>query len=604
MSAIPPSWFQSILGALILALLVAIAIRWVKLPYTIALVIVGLFVGWLGEYWMPEDIELTGLLTAETIFFLLLPPLLFEGASAMHIQKLKQNWRPITLLAIPGVLLNTLIIGFICWKLVWADVENGFLYGLLLGSILAATDPVSVLALVKTLGAPKRLSVLIEGESLFNDGTAIVLFNILLATTLAVVSGVDVALMSIFTAGLSEFIVVVFVGAIAGLLCGLLANWLLHQSEDHLVEIAITLALAFGAFLLAEMLHGSGVISVVVAGLLVGNHGVKEGMSATARIGMHHFWEVLAFLVNSVLFLLIGYELQAVFAWDAHVFHLAAVGIGAALVARLVVFPLTTLANIQNPNPVSSRWQVAMWWGGLRGSIPLALLLLISHVVSHPPEFSYLGETISGGDDMRTTLSPIYDDMLIIAFSVVLFSLVAQGLTIRPLLQRLGISGSPAEAELRYEVALAEVIGSRAALRRLSSLHTQGLISDDDQSTLAEPYRIRVKESEAKIVQLSEENIVHCARVERARRDLISTQIQALLDAERTGTISSVVANEVLHKLDKALGESEFKQEEIQDSARTEDQIDTIVEDEVSVALIPESTESVVGPSTENMEEE
>ena len=318
MSAIPPSWFQSILGALILALLVAIAIRWVKLPYTIALVIVGLFVGWLGEYWMPEDIELTGLLTAETIFFLLLPPLLFEGASAMHIQKLKQNWRPITLLAIPGVLLNTAIIGFICWKLVWADVENGFLYGLLLGSILAATDPVSVLALVKTLGAPKRLSVLIEGESLFNDGTAIVLFNIILMTTLAVVSGVDLELMSIFSAGLSEFIIVVFVGAIAGLLCGLLANWLLHQSEDHLVEIAITLALAFGAFLLAEMLHGSGVISVVVAGLLVGNHGVKEGMTPTARIGMHHFWEVLAFLVNSVLFLLIGYELQAVFAWDAH----------------------------------------------------------------------------------------------------------------------------------------------------------------------------------------------------------------------------------------------------------------------------------------------
>jgi len=604
MSAIPPSWFQSILGALILALLVAIAIRWVKLPYTIALVIVGLIVGWLGEFWMPEDIELTGLLTAETIFFILLPPLLFEGASAMHIRKLKQNWRPITLLAIPGVLINTAIIGVICWKFVWADVENGLLYGLLLGSILAATDPVSVLALVKTLGAPKRLSVLIEGESLFNDGTAVVLFNILLATTLAVVSGVDVALVSIFTAGLSEFLVVVFVGAIAGLLCGLFANWLLLQSEDHLVEIAITLALAFGAFLLAEMLHGSGVISVVVAGLLVGNHGVKEGMTPTARIGMHHFWEVLSFLVNSVLFLLIGYELQAVFAWDAHVFHLAAVGIGAALFARLVVFPLTTLANIRNPNPVSGRWQVALWWGGLRGSIPIALLLLISHVVSHPPEFLFMGETVTGGAEMTATLSPIYDDMLIIAFSVVLFSLVAQGLTMRPMLQRLGISGAPAEAEVRYEVALAEVIGSRAALRRLSALNTQGLISDEDQSTLAEPYRTRVKESEARIVELSEANVVHSARVERARRDLITAQIQALLDAERSGTISSAVASEVLDGLDKALGESEFKQEEIQDAARTEDQIDVMVEGEVSEILIPESTESIVGLPSEKIEEE
>ncbi len=598
MSAIPPSWFQSILGALILALLVAIAIRWVKLPYTIALVIVGLMVGWLGEFWMPEDIELTGLLTAETIFFILLPPLLFEGACAMHIQKLKQNWRPISLLAIPGVLMNTAIIGIICWKFVWADTEHGLLYGLLLGSILAATDPVSVLALVKTLGAPKRLSVLIEGESLFNDGTAVVLFNILLATTLAVVSGVDVSLMSIFTAGLSEFLLVVFVGAIAGLLCGLFANWLLHQSDDHLVEIAITLALAFGAFLLAEMMHGSGVISVVVAGLLVGNHGVKEGMTPTARIGMHHFWEVLAFLVNSVLFLLIGYELQGAFAWNAHVLHLAAVGIGAALIARLVVFPLTTLANIKNPNPISNRWQIALWWGGLRGSIPIALLLLISHVVSHPPEFEYMGEMVSGGQ------ITVYDDMLIIAFSVVLFSLVAQGLTMKPMLNRLGISGAPAEAEVRYEVALAEVIGSRAALRRLSALNTQGLISDDDQATLAEPYRARVRESETKILELSEANVVHSARVERARRDLITAQIQALLDAERSGTISSVVASEVLDGLDKALGESEFIQEEIQDSGRTEDKVESIVEGEISEVLIPESTESIVGQSLNKPEEE
>jgi len=598
MSAIPPSWFQSILGALILALMVAIAIRWVKLPYTIALVIVGLMVGWLGEFWMPEEIELTGLLTAETIFFILLPPLLFEGACAMHIQKLKQNWRPISLLAIPGVILNTAIIGIICWKFVWADTEHGLLYGLLLGSILAATDPVSVLALVKTLGAPKRLSVLIEGESLFNDGTAIVLFNILLATTLAVVSGVDVSLMSIITAGLSEFLLVVFVGAIAGLLCGLFANWLLHQSEDHLVEIAITLALAFGAFLLAEMMHGSGVISVVVAGLLVGNHGVKEGMTPTARIGMHHFWEVLAFLVNSVLFLLIGYELQSVFAWDAHVFHLAAVGIGAALVARLVVFPLTTLANIQNPNPVSNRWQIAMWWGGLRGSIPIALLLLISHVVNHPPEFEYMGEMITGGQ------ITVFDDMLIIAFSVVLFSLVFQGLTMKPVLRRLGISGAPAEAEVRYEVALAAVIGSRAALRRLSVLNTQGLISDDDKATLAEPYRVRVRESESKILELSEANVVHSARVERARRDLIAAQMEALLDAERSGTISSVVASDVLDGLDKALGESEFIQEEIQDASRTEEEIDTIVEGEMSDVLIPESTESIVGQSQEKAEDE
>ena len=208
-----------------------------------------------------------------------------------------------------------------------------------------------------------------------------------------------------------------------------------------------------------------------------------------------------------------------------------------------------------------------------------------------------MGEMVSGGQ------ITVYEDMLIIAFSVVLFSLVVQGLTMKPVLARLGISGSPAEAEVRYEVALAEVISSRAALRRLSVLNTRGLISDDDQSTLAEPYRARVRESEAKIVELSEANVVHSARVERARRDIITAQIQALLDAERSGTISSVVASEVLDGLDKALGESEFKQEEIQESARTEDHAESLVESEISEVLIPGSTESIVGQS-ENISEE
>ena len=599
MSLIPPSWFQSILGALILALLVAIALRWVKLPYTIALVLVGLAVGWLGDPLMSDNIRLTGLLSAETIMFILLPPLLFEGASAMHIHKLKQNWRPITMLAIPGVLLNTGIIGFICWQLVWPNTEYGLLYGLLLGSILAATDPVSVLALVKTLGAPKRLSVLIEGESLFNDGTAVVLFNILLLTTLAVTAGADVDLMGVITMGLGSFLFVVFMGVLAGVLCGLFANWLLLQSDDHLVEIALTLALAFGAFLLAEILHGSGVISVVVAGLLVGNHGIKEGMTPTARIGMHHFWEVLAFLVNSVLFLLVGYELQAALAWNPHVWKLALIGIGAALVARLVVFPLTGLANIRNPNPIPLKWQAAMWWGGLRGSIPIALLLLVSHVVTHPLDFEYAGESYTMGMD-----AGVYQDMLVIAFSVVLFSLVVQGLTVRPLMQRLGISGALAESEVRYEVALAEVIGSRAALRRLSSLQTRGLISEEDHTSLAEPYRASVRDGEAKIRELSETSLVHASRVERARRDLITAQIQALREAERSGTLSSVVATEVLHGLDAALGKSEFSQEAIQDSGRTESPAETVVAEENFEILVPEATEVVTGQALTVGEEE
>ncbi len=568
------------------------------MPYTIALVIVGLVIGWLGKGLMPDDIELTGLLSAETILFILLPPLLFEGAAAMDIGKLKQNWRPISLLAIPGVMINTAIIGVICWKLVWPDEDNGLLYGLLIGSILAATDPVSVLALVKTLGAPKRLSVLIEGESLFNDGTAIVLFNILLLATLAVLSGQDIAVSALLTQGIGSFLFVVVVGAIAGLLCGLVANWLLSQTEDHLVEIAITLALAFGAFLLAELLHGSGVISVVIAGLLVGNHGVKQDMTASARIGMHHFWEVVVFLVNSVLFLLVGYELQAALSWDAEMWELAAIGISAALIARLVVFPLTTLSNIGASNPISTRWQVTMWWGGLRGSIPIALLLLLSHMVVDAQSFEYGGESLSATFD-----AAIFEDMLVLAFSVVLFSLLVQGLTMKPLMDRLGVSGSPAEDELRYEVALAEVLGSRAALRRLSALSTQGMISAEDQESLSVPYRERVRDAESRILELTEKSIVRATRIESARRELILEKISALRDAERKGILSSSVVEHQMKGLDEALGQSEHSREELTETARQDGTAEATVTDEFDT-LIPETTEAVMGQTISEMEEE
>lgn len=210
-----------------------------------------------------------------------------------------------------------------------------------------------------------------------------------------------------------------------------------------------------------------------------------------------------------------------------------------------------------------------------------------------------------GGDSLSTTFdAAVYQDMLVLGFSVVLFSLIIQGLTMRPLLQRLGISGAPAEAEVRYEVALAEVIGSRAALRRLSALNTQGLISDEDKDTFSEPYRERVRDGDARIRDLSAASVVHASRVERARKELIIAQIQALRDAERSGAISSIVATQVLHGLDEALGKSEHAREVIQEAGRHETPSESVVEEDDFEALIPESTENVIGhPVTESEEE-
>ncbi len=596
MTAIPPTWLQGLLGALIMSLLVALGLRWVRLPYTIALVIVGLMLGWLGEGFLPLEPG-GGLMSAEIILFILLPPLLFEGAVQMHIDRLRRNWRPISILAVPGVLLNTAIIGTILWKLLWADAEYGMIYGLLIGSILAATDPVSVLALVRTLGAPKRLSVLIEGESLFNDGTAVVLFNILLISLLTLLAGGELGTSAMITEGIASFLTVVLIGLIVGAVLGSIGNWLLEHSEDHLVEIALTVALAFGSFLIAETLHGSGVIAVVVAGLLVGNHGVEHGMTPTARIGLHHFWEVVVFLINSVLFLMIGYELQSVLTPTTETLRLAFYGIFAALAARLVVFPLTSITNLSRQQPISNEWQLALYWGGLRGSIPIALLLYMSHIVHE-------GTHLEGHSGLVFIDESVYETMLVIGFAVVLWTLLVQGLTMKPLLQKLGITGVVSESEQEYEIALAEVVASRAALERLGEMAEEGLVSSEDRELLAESYEQQEFAATQRVSLLSRSSIVHAARVENARREMLLAQIESLRDEERRGTISRMVSSRALDRLDEALSESVHAREGIEIASMSNEVGDETTSEVVFDDLLPKRTDEVVGGlKVENQDE-
>jgi Na+:H+ antiporter len=277
--------------------------------------------------------------------------------------------------------------------------------------MLAPTDPVSVLAIFKEHGVRAELRTLMEGESIFNDALAIVLYVIAVEIAFGsdTVTPID---------AIREFGVEVSVGVAAGASVGLLAHRLMVTLDDHLVEITLSLVTAYGAYLLADRLGGSGVIAVVVGGLLIGNYGTRRAMSATSRATMSDFWEVLAFLANSALFLIIGLEFHPS-ALRGRTLVATVVAIAAMLAGRAVItFGLLRPFRRSPSAPVPASWRLAAFWGGLRGSIPIALVLGL-------PDRQFAGI-----------------DAVAVVFGVVLFSLVVQGVTYRPLLVRLGLTAA------------------------------------------------------------------------------------------------------------------------------------------------------------------
>ena len=267
-------------------------VSWLRnIPYTLLLLLVGLGLAVL-------NVRLVNL-SPELILFIFLPPLLFEAAWNIKWKNLKRDWVPIVLYAIIGVVI---CIGCLFWGL--ANVAGASLAtALLVGASLSATDPVSVVALFRELGVNKRLTTLMEGESLFNDGVAVVAFNLLLGIAL----GVDQFDLSVTIA---QFLVFTGIGASVGALIGFGISFLTQRFDLPLVEQSLTLVSAYGTYIVAEELGGSGVIAVVTTALILGNFGSRIGMNPRTRLVVSEFWEFLAFFVNSIVFLLIGDQVQ------------------------------------------------------------------------------------------------------------------------------------------------------------------------------------------------------------------------------------------------------------------------------------------------------
>ncbi len=506
-----------------IAALVAIASRRIRLPYTVALVLVGLVLSLLPN---PLEIELS----SDLILALLVPPLIFEATLNLKWEKLRQDLIPILMLAIGGTLIGTFIVGSIVMligRTLIPGVEIPFTAALAFGALISATDPVAVLAFFRSLGVAKRLSVLVEGESLFNDGVAIVIFTIAVAAG-AAATGQGGEAFSLGNA-IFDFFKVSFGGLAVGVGLGLVVSYvILKNVDDHLIETATTVALAFGSFVIAEEFHLSGILAVVAAGLFVGNVGTQN-TSPTTKVTLDNFWEFAAFVVNSLVFLLIGLETDILD--DRPSLIPVIVAVLAVLLSRaVVVYSFTWIHSRMIPkNRIPVPFRHVMYWGGLRGAISLALALTLT------------GATF--GQDVAQELK-------LMTFGVVLFTLIVQGISIAPLIRHLGLSKKP-EQMVQQQRRQALLHATRAGKNELDKLYDEGILPGDVWRAMAEVYNKEIDQRNQALRDLMrgypelEQEIVL-----QAREDVLQAERSAIADLNRRGLISEQVYHDLIQETD------------------------------------------------------
>ncbi|MBW2505573.1 MAG: sodium:proton antiporter [Deltaproteobacteria bacterium] len=393
------SAFFSFINYKLLRLPNTIGLMLIVLLFSLLLIAIGWFVPdskqWAVAMLIQIDFD-------ETLLHGMLGFLLFAGALHVNINDLRQQYRIILGLATAGIVISTILVGVTGWWLFnLLGLNVPFIYCLLFGALISPTDPIAVLGILKKAGTPKSLEIKIVGESLINDGVGVVIFLILLEMA---GGGNGTGFARVFTLFIQEAVG----GGLLGLGTGMLAYWMLKQVDNYQVEILITLGLVTGGYALADNMHLSAPIAIVVAGLLIGNHGRSFAMSAHTRQNLDTFWQLADEVLNAVLFLLIGLEVM-VLSYNWLSFAGALLGIVAVLSARLVSvsIPIYILKMFRTFSPHVVK---ILTWGGLRGGISIALALSLP-------------------------AGPHRDTLLAVTYGVVVFSILVQGLTISTFLK-------------------------------------------------------------------------------------------------------------------------------------------------------------------------
>lgn len=507
-------------GVLAAVVALLIAAQFLRIPYPILLVVGGLAVGFIPG--MPS-VELD----PDLVLVILLPPLLYAAAFFTPLRALRQNVRPIGILAV-GLVLATMVAVAAAAHFA---LDFGWEEAFVLGAIVAPTDPVAATAIARRLGLPSRIVTIVEGEALINDATALVAYKFAVA---AVVTGS----FSLADAGL-HIVVDAAAGVGIGIAVGAVVAWIRSKLDNPPVEITIALFTSYFAYLPAEAAGASGVLAAVTVGIFMGRL-TSRLTGPTTRLQGNGVWEILVFLVNSALFMLIGLQLPTILDGlaDADVTNLIRDGalIAAVVIATRIlwVFPLTYLPSLLwGRGAARPPWRntLIVAWTGMRGAVSLAAALAVPL-------------TIEAGGDF-----PNRDLIIFLAFSVILATLLLQGLTLPPLIAWLGLEEDPSEH--REEEIMARRIAAQAAIHRVDELAEEEWVRDDTAERVRGLYEYRLRRLRAQDGDGDGEDYERRSRkYQKLVREVLEAQRGALLELRARGEIDDDTLRAIEYELD------------------------------------------------------